>query len=57
MIRLLVKLLPTRKKRVPTERLMSLYLLQTNTKDFFSSEMQRTRQRHSGKVAHVRERV
>lgn len=56
MMRLLIKLLPTRPARA-TKRLMSLYLLQTNTKDSFSSEMQRTRQRHNGKSNHVRERV
>jgi hypothetical protein len=57
MIRLLVKLLPARKNRASTQRLMSLYLLQTNTKDCFSSEIQRTRQRQNGKNTHVRERV
>lgn len=57
MIRLLIKLLPRRKKAQASQRLMSLYLLQTNTKDSYSAEMQRTRQRQNGKFAHVRERV
>jgi hypothetical protein len=57
MIRLLIKYLHGRKARAASGRLMGLYLQQTNTKDAFSSEIQRTRQRHNGKFTHVRERV